>query len=185
MGTRVRGVAVIVVVLATGAVLGTWIAQWLQAPAGGSAGVTVSIPTVFGPRVRVEVMNGGGRSGMARSATDVLRDGGLDVVEMGNWEDFQEPVSFVLDRVGDVDGARKVADLLGIREVRSEPGTNLYADVTVVLGQDWSPAAAPPRPTPLTGERPWWDLRQYLERPGAPPAPGTRLVDPENEEGGS
>ncbi|HSG47779.1 MAG TPA: LytR C-terminal domain-containing protein, partial [Longimicrobiales bacterium] len=162
MGARVRGVGVVVVVLVTGAVLGTWIAQWMQAPGSGSGVGTVSIPTVFGPRVRVEVKNGGGRSGMARSATDVLRDEGLDVVEMGNWEDFQVPESFVLDRVGDVAAARRVADLLGIREVRSDAGTNLYADVTVVLGQDWSPDLAPPRPSPGTGTGPWWDLRQYL-----------------------
>lgn len=185
MGARIRGVAVVVVVLVTGAVLGTWIAQWLQAPGTGTPVGTVTIPTVFGPRVRVEVLNGGGRAGMARSATDVLRDNGMDVVEVGNWNDFQEQASFVLDRVGDVKAAREVADALGIKDVRADPGTNLYVDVTVVLGQDWSPDSALPASPTDGGEPPWWDLRQYLKRPGAPAAPGARLVDPENDEGGS
>lgn len=185
MGARVRGVAVIVVVLVTGAVLGGWVAQWLQAPTGGGGTATVSVPTVFGPRTRVEVLNGGGRSGMARSATDVLRDRGLDVVEVGNWENFQEPASFVLDRAGDLAAARKVADALGIREVRTEPETNLYVDVTVVLGQDWTPPEAAAGAPAGSEGAPWWDLRRYLKRPGAPPAPGTRLADPEHDEGGS
>ena len=34
----------------------------------------------------------------------------------------------------------------------------------------------------FVGDLPWWDLRQYLERPGAP-SPGTRLVDPETDTG--
>lgn len=185
MGARVRGLGVVVVVLVTGAVLGTWIAQWLQSPSGGSSAVTVPIPTVFGPRVRVEVKNGGGRDGMARAATGVLRDAGFDVVEVGNWDVSDEPRSFVLNRMGDLEAAREVADALGIREVRTESGTNLYADLTVVLGAEWSPEVAAVRRRTEPEPTPWWDLRQYLKRPGAPPAPGSRLADPDNEDRGS
>jgi hypothetical protein len=178
---------VVVVVLITGAALGTWIAQWLQEPAGNGIGASApAIPTVFGPRLRVEVLNGGGRDGMARAATGILRDSGYDVVEVGNWTTADEPSSFVLDRGGALEGAREVADALGVTEVRSEAeeDSNLYADVTVVLGQEWSPESIPISPGGEAAQRPWWDLRKYLRRPGAPVNPDARLVDPENDDVG-
>lgn len=187
MGSRLRGVAVVVVVLITGAALGTWIAQWIQEPAGTGPRASVpAIPTVFGPRVRVEVLNGGGQAGMARSATGILRDAGFDVVEVGNWQTSDEPASFVLNRGGTLESARRVADALGVRDVRAaeEPEANLYADVTVVLGQEWSPESAPAFPGGEAGALPWWDLRKYLRRPGAPVDPDARLADPETGEAG-
>ncbi|MDT8339984.1 MAG: LytR C-terminal domain-containing protein [Longimicrobiales bacterium] len=190
MGARVRGVAVVLVVLVTGAALGTWLAQWLQPgatpPAGGGGAGAVGAPVSETPdgRIRVEVLNGGGVRGMARAATDLLRDRGFDVVEVGNWEDFAVTASFVVDRLGDGVAAASAAEALGVSEVRTQAGSNLYADLTVVLGSEWSPERAPP-PEPADGVRPWWDLRRYLQRPGPVPVPGTRMVDPENFEGGS
>lgn len=90
-------------------------------------------------RVRVEVLNGGGVSGMAVHATDGLRDFGFDVVDVGNALPFDpERPSVVIDRVGRTDMARAVADALGIDNVQSEPDPNLYVDVTVVLGAEWT-----------------------------------------------
>lgn len=178
MGARIRGVAVIILVLVTGAVLGSWISQWLQAPPVAVTPVQVPVPSVFGERVRVEVRNGGGRSGMARAATDILREGGFDVVEMGNWSSFDEAESFVVTRSGSGEASLDVARALGIGIVRDDPDPNLRVDVTVVLGRDWSPEQAPASPLPSPA-RPWWDLRQYLERPGSPDGSG-RLADPEH-----
>lgn len=178
MGARIRGVAVIILVLVTGAVLGSWISQWLQAPPVAVTPVQVPVPSVFGERVRVEVRNGGGRSGMARAATDILREGGFDVVEMGNWSNFDEVESFVVTRAGSGDTSLEVARALGIGIVRDEPDPNLRVDVTVVLGRDWSPEQASGSRAPSPA-RPWWDLRQYLERPGIPEE-GSRLADPEH-----
>jgi len=178
MGARIRGVAVIALVMVTGAVLGSWISQWLRAPAVTVTPVQVPIPSVFGERVRVEVRNGGGRPGMARAATGVLRTRGFDVVEMGNWSSFDEGESFVVTRTGTGEASLEVAEALGIGIIRAEPDPNLRVDVTVVLGQDWSPERAA-EPLNTTPARPWWDLRQYLERPGSPDV-GGRLADPEH-----
>lgn len=182
MGARIRGLIVMILVLATGAVLGTVGAQWLGAGPGASAPVvTIPIPEVFGERVRVEVLNGGGVDGLAREATGFLRDRGFDVVEVGNWVSFDEDSTFVVARTDDLAAARRVADAMGVGEVRAEPDPNLFADVSVVLGRDWSPdrVVAPDRPA---GDPPWWDLRQYLQRPGSPPS-GARLADPDPGEG--
>lgn len=99
---------------------------------------------------------------MAREATALLRDLGLDVVYYGNAENFSADPSVVLDRVGQVEGARKVAEALGIREVRSEPDSNLFVDLTIRLGPEWTD----PSEAEAEGESspPWWDFRRFLKR---------------------
>lgn len=115
-------------------------------------------------RVRVQVLNGGGVPGVARDATRALRDRGFDVVLFGNAENFSQDSSVVIDRVGQLDNARSVADALGIREVRTEPDSALLVDVTVRLGPDWNVrgeggggGSDPPV---------WWDPRRLLRRDG-------------------
>jgi hypothetical protein len=165
------------VVLAVGAYLGSAVREWWQRPpeAGREA---AGEPSPAVERVRVEVLNGGGRSGMAREATDRLRDRGFDVVYWGNAGDFGEDSSLVLDRVGRAELARSVAEALGIGTVRSEPDPNLLLDVSVVLGEDWQPGGVEPQ---AAAPR-WWDVRRlFRERrsgvPG-PEAPGERMADP-------
>jgi hypothetical protein len=117
---------------------------------------------VFSGRVRVEVLNGSGLSGVARDATSLLRDLGLDVVYYGNAETFSEDPSVVMDRVGRLEDARKVADALGIRAVLSEPDSNLYVDLTVRLGPEWSPPGGAEEELP--GPPAWWDIRRFFSK---------------------
>ena len=89
-------------------------------------------------RVRVEVLNASGRSGLAREATRALRDRGFDVVYFGNAPgEFGPEASMVLDRRGSLEVARQVAAAAGIERVSSRPDTMLHLDATVVLGRDW------------------------------------------------
>lgn len=159
MGQRIRGLILILVLLGAGVLLGSGLSQWWQ-PAREAA---PTLPRILFPeRVRVEVLNGGGESGLARQATVLLRDRGLDVVYYGNAETFSSDPSVVLDRVGRLDAARKVADALGIREVRSEPDSNLYVDLTVRLGPEWRDPSeiGEEEPSPP----PWWDLRRFFRK---------------------
>lgn len=89
-------------------------------------------------RVTVDVRNAGGISGMARIATDHLRGAGFDVVSMGNASNFDQDSTVVIDRIGNLPKAAAVAEVLGIPSVTSEPDPNLFVDVTVRLGADWS-----------------------------------------------
>ena len=98
----------------------------------------------MGPRVRVEVLNAGGVAGLARRATEHLRDRGFDVVAFGNAGVSDNERTVVLARTSDVDDARDVAAALGVDTVAVEPDPQLYLDVTVLLGRDWPPAAAEP-----------------------------------------
>lgn len=159
MGGRLRAVAVVAIVLLAGAFIGSAVSQWWGMPAGSGQGGSQT-PGSAG-RVRVEVLNGGGVSGRAGEATDALRDAGFDVVLFGNAGTFDRDSSVVLDRVGGLEAARAVADVLGIRNVRSEPDANLYLDVSVVLGREWTPVAErlgeDETPNPA-----WWDPRGWF-----------------------
>ena len=122
-------------------------------PTFGGAGVPED-------RVRVEVVNAGGVSGLAGQATDRLRDAGFDVVGFRNAPEWTDDSSQVLDRVGDIQMAEAVAKALGIGNVLSQPDTNLYVDVSVMLGGEWSaPEAAS---EPASGARSWWDPRGWI-----------------------
>lgn len=195
MGARIRGVAVVVVVLAVGAFLGSTVRQVVapgaikapeEDPAGAGREADGAIPA---ERVRVEVLNGSGRGGVAQEATDYLRDSGFDVVYFGNADHFGYEASAVIDRVGRPDLARAVARAMGIVNVRSEPDSTRYLDVSVVLGQEWHEPPEVPGVSEGASFRAWWDLRRLFddhERPAGPPGspgPPGRMADPGNDEG--
>ena len=185
MGARIRSVAVLIIVLIVGAILGTVLSQWIEAPRFDVVTVPVVVPRWEGPPVDVSVRNGNGRTGSAMEATGILRDAGFDVVDVGNYETFELETSFVEDHGGALADAQAIADHLGIAEVREampRPDENLYVDVTVVLGRDWTPESAP-SPDDVSAPTPWWDLRRFLKRPSAPSSEESRLADPEIEQG--
>jgi len=93
---------------------------------------------------RVEVLNGAGKSGLARIATDRLRDAGFDVVQFGNAGKITAR-SQVIDRVGKLDVATAIGRTLGIADVRTEVDTTRYVDVSVILGSDWAAQRSPKR----------------------------------------
>lgn len=116
-----------------------------------------------GERVRVEIYNAGGLDGMARAATERLRDVGFDVVTFGNAESFDpERPSEVVDRVGRTDLAQAVAAALRIDNVHSDPDPNLFVDVTVVVGRDWVGPDGLDAAETGVGEEAWWDPRSWF-----------------------
>ncbi len=132
-GLAKNGLAIVVAAVAVALVVsavGQWIPDDRNEDVARSPG-----------RVTVDVRNAGGIEGMARSATDRLRNAGFDVVHVGNAAAFDQDSSLVIDRVGDLRTASEVAEVLGIRRVASEPNPKLFVDVTVRLGADWR---APP-----------------------------------------
>lgn len=135
--------------------LGSAVEQWVP---GTRERLEVEALTAPTRRVTVDVRNAGGVAGVARAATERLREIGYDVVQFGNAGAFGPDSSVVLDRVGDLETAAAVAQALGIRTVQSEPNPNLYVDVTVRLGAEWQ--------VPGTGEADggWWDAGAWWSR---------------------
>lgn len=86
----------------------------------------------------VEVLNGAGRTGLARTATRVLRRGGLDVLFYDN-ADTSLAATRLLVRRGDSTAARKAMRLLGTGTIEWAPDSTRRVDVTVILGADYQP----------------------------------------------
>ena len=56
--------------------------------------------------------------------------------------------------------AAAVGQALGTSRVESQPDSNLYLDVTVLLGREWVPELDGEEDE--AGEVPWWDVRRFL-----------------------
>ncbi|HWV55983.1 MAG TPA: LytR C-terminal domain-containing protein [Longimicrobiales bacterium] len=124
-----------------------------------SESAVVAVENVPRTRIRVQVLNGAGRAGLARLATDHLRAAGFDVVYFGNASSFGRDTTVVIDRVGDESVARAVAAAMGVPvQLRSEPDPTLHLEVTVIVGEDWPPDAATRAADELPVARLWHRL---------------------------
>lgn len=94
---------------------------------------------LVGPVIQVEIRNGAGVDHLAKQTRAFLRDRGFDVVDVGNYQSFSQEESVVIDRIGDLESARKVASALGIPDerVRQEIRKDYYLDASVILGHDY------------------------------------------------
>ena len=86
----------------------------------------------------VEVLNGTGRQGVARTATRMLRSHGVDVVFLGN-ADSAERTTRVIVRRGDPERARTVVGVLRTGKIVVEADTFRRVDISVILGEDFRP----------------------------------------------
>jgi hypothetical protein len=90
--------------------------------------------------IEVEVLDGTGRMKTAQQATNVIRGFGYDVVEMKRGAEGIVERSYIIDRSGNLDAARKMAEKLGIPpdKVFQKIDKSLYLDITVMVGKDFS-----------------------------------------------
>lgn len=95
---------------------------------------------LVGEIIQIEVRNGCGISGLAAETTKFLRQKGFDVVEVGDYDVFDIEESKVIDRIGDMESARKVAAALGLPEDRvvQEIKEEYYLDASVIIGKDYA-----------------------------------------------
>ena len=89
-------------------------------------------------RIRVEVLNGAGVTGLSRAATERLRNGGLDVVYYGTDTTASLDSTQVLVRRGDAAMGTRVRRVLGVGIVRAAPDPTRLVDVSVRLGRDFT-----------------------------------------------
>lgn len=94
---------------------------------------------LIGKIIQLEVLNGCGVPGLANTFTSALRKSGFDVVETGNFKNFDMTETVVIARTTDKKNARRVADALGIspENVFIEASEDFYLDATVVIGSDY------------------------------------------------
>lgn len=96
-------------------------------------------PELISNIIQLEVLNGCGVPGLANEFTSVLRKNGFDVVETGNFKNFDMKNTVVIARTFDTENAKRVANALGISEehVFIEASEDFYLDATVVIGSDY------------------------------------------------
>lgn len=96
-------------------------------------------PILISDIIQLEVLNGCGVPGLASQFTTTLREFGFDVVESGNFDNFDMNESIIISRNGNMESARKIAQALGIPEERIiiEKSPDFYLDATVVIGSDY------------------------------------------------
>lgn len=94
---------------------------------------------LIGKIIQLEVLNGCGVPGLANTFTSTLRKNGFDVVETGNFKNFDMTETVVIARTIDEKNAQRVADALGIKpeNVFVEASEDFYLDATVVIGSDY------------------------------------------------
>ena len=101
-------------------------------------GDTTSAPQ--GQRVKVEVLNASGVSGLARRATFLLRDRGFDVVGWGNDPRGSRNETLILDYTDKPEAAERLARVLGGAQVeRGTDSLDRGLDLTVKLGSGYRP----------------------------------------------
>jgi len=89
--------------------------------------------------IQVEVLNGCGVTGIGDGLTDVLRAKGIDVVKTGNYRSFDIENTFIIDRLGKIETANRVADSLNLnkRFIITEINKSYFLDLTIVIGKDY------------------------------------------------
>lgn len=87
----------------------------------------------------VEVLDAVGNMKAAQFITNYIRSKGFDVVELKKNSEGIEDKSFIIDRSGKFDDAKRLALELGILEnkVFQILDPKLYLDITVVIGKDF------------------------------------------------
>jgi hypothetical protein len=103
------------------------------------AGHAYPIPSAE-ERIVVEVFNGTTRQGLARTATRLIRQQGLDVVFFGSADSTDRTDSTrVIVRRGKRGAAEVVAQALGVGKIEIALDTLRRVDVSVILGSDYKP----------------------------------------------
>lgn len=96
-------------------------------------------PQLIGQIIQLEVLNGCGVSGLANDFTSALRKNGFDVVQTGNFDNFDMQETVIISRTFSKENARRVANALGISEenILIEASEDFYLDATIVIGSDY------------------------------------------------
>ena len=109
-------------------------------------GRKVSRPVYSGEKlhriVKVEVWNATDRKDLAYNVQRRLRQYGIDAVRWGNFGIYKKYTT-VIDRLGDIELAHKVAKIVGSSVVKTEIDKTRFVDLSIVLGDDFGGFSGP------------------------------------------
>ena len=96
-------------------------------------------PVIPSKVIQLDVQNGCGAKGAGAKFTKFLRGAGFDVVDVKNYSSSRVARTLVIDRLGNLAAARKVAAALGVHEsnVIQQLNPDYFVAVSVVIGEDY------------------------------------------------
>jgi len=92
--------------------------------------------------VKVEIWNATNRKDLAYNVQRKLRQYGIDAVRWGNFGIYKK-YTIVIDRLGDIELAHKVAKIVGSSVVKTEIDKTRFVDLSIVLGNDFMEVGKP------------------------------------------
>ncbi len=92
--------------------------------------------------VKVEVWNATNRKDLAYNVQRKLRQYRIDAVRWGNFGIYKK-YTIVIDRLGDIELAHKVAKIVGSSVVKTEIDKTRFVDLSIVLGNDFMGVGKP------------------------------------------
>jgi len=92
--------------------------------------------------VRVILYNGSGTPGIAGEAAQQVIAAGLRVVDTKNADRFDYDTTLIVVQSGETSHGELVQAALGVGEIVEKPSEQEVADVIVIIGRDYQPAAA-------------------------------------------
>ena len=110
------------------------------ARSASSAKSQQQVPEPAAHVIQLDVLNGCGARGAAAKFTRFLRGAGFDVVEMKNYKVATMQKTLVVDRIGDLAPARRVASALGIadKNIVQQINPDYFVEVSVIIGADYN-----------------------------------------------
>jgi hypothetical protein len=89
--------------------------------------------------VQINILNATGENRIGARFRDYLKQKGFDVVDMGNYKAEVEK-TMVLDIIGDLNKAKRVADAIGVshRNVVQQLDKTKFIDATIIIGKDYT-----------------------------------------------
>ena len=104
------------------------------------------VTTNQGGAVRMEILNGTSRNGLASRTAELFKSFGFEVITVGNADSFDYEKTVVIGRSDDVIKAQEVAGLIDCKKIRTEQKPIMdteedysadFVDVTLILGNDF------------------------------------------------
>lgn len=97
-----------------------------------------SLAEILPESVQINIFNATVHDGLAAEARIFLRNKGIDVVEIGNFAKLSN-YSYIIDRQGDLESSRKLADAIGMKDslIVTEIDSSLFLKCSLILGNDY------------------------------------------------
>jgi hypothetical protein len=89
--------------------------------------------------VSLEILNGTPSAGLASRTAQVFKSYGYSISSVGNADRSDYEQTVVIDRKGNMNAARKAAELIQCENIHTDPGANPdeAVDVLIILGRDF------------------------------------------------